>query len=413
MKSKGIILLFTSIVLMTLINGCSATAETIDATTEIEKNYVKTYPLKQKEFVKEIVLPGETSPYQKVQLTSKTSGEIMRIHKTIGDPLTAGEQVLQLDNTTQQLTYNNAKNNYKTALIASKKMKDIEENPTLTYQPIARAKTNYAIAEANYLKAKKDYEDIQALYAQKAVSLTTVEQTKNAYFNAKESFELSQSTYESAKNNFQYDLEQIELNVASAENALANAKESLEHTIISSPIDGIVSAKHVELGENISPGFLLYEIINLDYVYITTGVSETEISHVVKDQEVEVYIEALDTTVKGTVTNIGPTPTTTNKYPVKILLENPNHQIKSSMYAETRIITDVVTHLAIKKEALLSKGDSTYCFVKVGDVAKKILVDVVVEDENFYGVTGPLNANDQIIYVGQHALQENSQIKTK
>jgi membrane fusion protein, multidrug efflux system len=86
---------------------------------------------------------------------------------------------------------------------------------------------------------------------------------------------------------------------------LAQARLNLSYTIIRSPATGIVGKKSVEIGQNVSIGQELLEVVPLDDIWITADFKETQLKHMRPGQTVNVRVDAYGRTWKGHVTNLG------------------------------------------------------------------------------------------------------------
>jgi membrane fusion protein (multidrug efflux system) len=86
---------------------------------------------------------------------------------------------------------------------------------------------------------------------------------------------------------------------------LAQTELNLGYTVIRSPVTGIVGKKSVEVGQNVSIGQELVEVVPLDDVWITANFKETQLAHMRPGQAVEIKLDAYGRTWKAHVTNIG------------------------------------------------------------------------------------------------------------
>ena len=76
---------------------------------------------------------------------------------------------------------------------------------------------------------------------------------------------------------------QYQSSLAGAERAKAQLEEArlqLGYTLIRAPISGQVTAKHVQLGDYVSPGQLLLTIVPLQDIYVTANFKETQLASV-------------------------------------------------------------------------------------------------------------------------------------
>jgi membrane fusion protein (multidrug efflux system) len=86
---------------------------------------------------------------------------------------------------------------------------------------------------------------------------------------------------------------------------LAQAESNLSYTVIRSPVTGIIGKKTVEVGQNVSIGQELVEVVPLDDVWVTANFKETQLAHMRPGQPVDVKLDAYDRNWKAHVTNIG------------------------------------------------------------------------------------------------------------
>jgi multidrug resistance efflux pump len=93
--------------------------------------------------------------------------------------------------------------------------------------------------------------------------------------------------------------------VARRELQLAQAELNFSHTVICSPVTGIVGKSRVEVGQNVSIGQDLVDVLRLDDVWVTANFEETQLAHMRPGQPVEVHVDAYGRKWKGHVTNMG------------------------------------------------------------------------------------------------------------
>jgi membrane fusion protein, multidrug efflux system len=86
---------------------------------------------------------------------------------------------------------------------------------------------------------------------------------------------------------------------------LAQARLNLSYTIIRSPVTGIVGKKSVEVGQNVSIGQELLDVVPLDDIWVTANFKETQLKHMRPGQAVDVRVDAYGRTWKGHITNLG------------------------------------------------------------------------------------------------------------
>jgi membrane fusion protein (multidrug efflux system) len=86
---------------------------------------------------------------------------------------------------------------------------------------------------------------------------------------------------------------------------LAQAQLNFSYTIIRSPVTGIIGKKSVEVGQNVSIGQEMLEVVPLDDIWVTANFKETQLEHMRPGQAVKVKVDAYSRTWSGHVTNMG------------------------------------------------------------------------------------------------------------
>ncbi len=138
-------------------------------------------------------------------------------------------------------------------------------------------------------------------------------------------------------------------------NLLAN-KDSLRKTTLVSPINGVVTAKPVEQGENAivgtmnNPGTVLLTVSDMAVVEGEMEVDETDIPHVKVGQKATLTFDAYpEKKFDGVVTEIGGSPITKSalgtdssavNFKVKVQVKNPPSNIRPGFSVSGKIETD-------------------------------------------------------------------------
>jgi membrane fusion protein (multidrug efflux system) len=86
---------------------------------------------------------------------------------------------------------------------------------------------------------------------------------------------------------------------------LEQAQLNLGYTIIRSPVTGIIGKKSAEIGQNVSVGQELVDVVPLDDVWVTANFKETQLAHMKPGQAVEIKVDAYGRRWKGQVSNMG------------------------------------------------------------------------------------------------------------
>ena len=122
---------------------------------------------------------------------------------------------------------------------------------------------------------------------------------------------------------------------------MLKADEGNYRVVVRSPVDGQVIQKMVQQGATISTGQMLFEIVNLDTVWIEADIFERDLSMIHEGQNVEATVEAYPQHVfGGKLSLVYPelnTSTRTNR--VRFEVDNKERLLRAGMYATVTLST--------------------------------------------------------------------------
>jgi HlyD family secretion protein len=252
-----------------------------------------------------VTATGTLNPVVNVQVGSQVSGNIAKLFVDFNSQVKAGQVVAQID-------------------------------PALFQATVTQAEGDLANAQAALELAKVNAKRTQDLFAKKTSSEADVDQ---AIAN----------------------LHQAEANVKIKQGALDKAKADLDHCTITSPIDGVVISRSVDVGQTVAASLqapVIFAIANdLTKMQIDANVAEADVGVVKVDQNVDFTVDAFPMqTFQGKVVQVRNAPITVQNvvtYDTVIGVSNPDLKLKPGMTAKVAII---VAHkddvLQIKNAAL-------------------------------------------------------------
>lgn len=255
-----------------------------------------------------ITATGTIEPVTEVEVGTQVSGIIDKIYVDYNSVVKAGQVIAEMDRVT---------------LIS-----DLES-----------AQATFDGAEAEYVYQEKLYERNKTLHSKQLISDTEFEQYEYNYRRAK-------STYDQTKA------------------ALAKAQRNLSYTIITSPINGVVTSREVEEGQTVASGFetpTLFTIAaDLTKMQVVADVDEADIAGVKDGAKVTFTVDAYpDDVFEGKVeqirlgsTNSSSSSTSTTSetvvtYEVVISADNPDLKLKPRLTANVTIFTDTRENVLI------------------------------------------------------------------
>ncbi|MDR3671419.1 MAG: efflux RND transporter periplasmic adaptor subunit [Holophaga sp.] len=270
---------------------------------------------------------GKIQAVKKVDITANSIGQVTRMMVKEGDPVRTGELLLEIDPIQSRAAAQSREANLKATT------------------------HDLATAEAKLDKTRKDYARAVLNHQARIISQSDFEQ-------AKANLDMDESAVRSDRQH-----------VDQARADLAGATDVLDKTRITSPMTGMVTGKHIELGETAVPGLqnqpgtVLLTVSDMSRVEAEMEVDEASIPMVKLGQSAQVRIDAYpNQAFDGLVTEVGGSPivqANSNeaiKFKVKVQLRQPPAGIKPGLSAQADIFTGSRSQvLAVPIQALVVK----------------------------------------------------------
>jgi HlyD family secretion protein len=238
-----------------------------------------------------VTATGTLNPVQNVQVGSQVSGNIQKLFADFNSIVKAGQVIAQIDPVVFQANVNQAEGDLANAQAA------------LELARLNAARTQALVAKQN--SAQSDLDQAMA------------------------------------------NLHQAEANVKIKEGALEKAKADLDHCTITSPIDGIVISRNVDVGQTVAASLqapVIFTIANdLAKMQIDANVAEADVGGVAIDQDVDFTVDAFPSqTFHGKVVQVRNAPITVQNvvtYDTVIGVTNPDLKLKPGMTANVSIVS--------------------------------------------------------------------------
>ncbi len=215
---------------------------------------------------------------------------------------------------------------------------------------LAASKANVAAAAANVAKAQSTAKQTSADFGRMSQLARTGAATGTELSLATANYEAAKATVDAG----QAALVQARAQMAQKEAAVSVAKTNLDHTIIRSPIDGVVVARSVDVGQTVAASLQAPTIFtiaqDLTKMQLYAKLDESDVGRITLGQSVTFKVDAFPKeTFDGTVSQIRMNPTTVQNvvtYDAIIDFGNPGRKVFPGMTAFVTIpvatATDVV-----------------------------------------------------------------------
>jgi len=318
------------------------------------------------DIAKSVVATGKVQPITKVEVKSKASGIVTRLDTDINAHVKQGQVLAQLD----QIEILAQVGAQRAQLAAA------ESNARAAAAAIDYDKVN---AEAPDLPMYKHTYD-RALQMSKdgVVSQQALDDAQQKYLAAANTRDkaVAQISVDKSK------LRQAQAQVEQNQSSLKQLEEQLSYTTITSPMDGVILSRDVELGDAVSSilvmgstATLVMTIGDVRQVYVQGKVDESDIGKVYLGQTARIKVESFkDKTFLGKVTRIAPLGVEKDNvttFEVRVSIDNPGGELKANMTANAEILLEEHKNvLTVPEQAVIYDKDRN-ASVEVPDSGQK------------------------------------------
>lgn len=354
----------------------------------------------QRDIVRIVQAPGEVEAFLEVDISAEVVAKILEMPVEEGTVVRKGDLLCRLDDADYRA-----------------RLRQAEAN-------VEKIRAAVAQSEADLEKAQRDLARQKELAEKDATSALELADYKTAQLRMKAALDIRQQ-------------ELIE-----AESMLEAARQDLEKTIITSPIDGIVAQRFAKAGEVVVMGTMnnagtrIMVICDLSKMQVRCRVDEADIPHVKEGQPAKIFLQSdLYTGIAGHVYRVASKGTRAMgrdvvTFETLIMVDHPDARIKPGMNANVEIEVqrrkqaltipvqavvqrkrkDLPEHLVAEAEAARKDAGSVtasenrrqaehlkvvYC--RNRDKAEVRLIQTGISDETSVEVTSGLGAEDWVV----------------
>ena len=365
-RKKKITILLTISLVVIIISTLSVRALKRKALQkqEASKNTTQIVPVKVKKlktsnlsiYIKSSAI---VQAWQESIISSEVSGKVKSVNAKVGDKLSKGDIILKIDD--EILRYR------------------LEDSMGRKLQ-----------LEANYENSKNDLNRKENLYKDKVISFYDLEQSR-----AKEKADKGL--------------------LMSARAAFKIAERDLRETSITSPIDGTLAERFVDLGTNVSKNQKLASVVFVRKVKVIISVTDIEKSKITTGQKVKVVTGSFsDTEFQGNVYSIGlKADEGSLTYPVEIVVENDNaSKLNPGMFVNVSISVSSLSNCISVPQSILnitSSGNFVWLIENNKAVKKNVKPGNYFDSDVI--INNGLNPDDLIVVLGHENLVNGCYVK--
>jgi multidrug resistance efflux pump len=220
---------------------------------------------------------------------------------------------------------------------------DGETQLELTMMQIAISKNNVEDLETNLRDIKRRLMEEQTLFEQGSSTRSQYDSLQLQYSRGEVSLKNAILSLQKSKkeiNRTQISMKNSQLSLERSQQELEKAEEALEDTQLRAKIGGIIIGKSFEEGEVISPGAVLFQIINIKQVEIPILVDEADLPLIKEGQAVVFTTPSYrDKEFTGIIDRISWTSDPeTGRFPLYVKAANPGLKLRAGMSAKVYLM---------------------------------------------------------------------------
>ncbi len=272
--------------------------------------YVTT-PLAKGDISDKVEASGTINPVSQTNVGTQVSGTIYKLYVDFNSPVKKGQMLAEID-------------------------------PALLEAQVLQQQANLMKAQSTLANDQRTYERYKTLYAQNFVAKSELDSSETQYLSSK-------------------------ANAIQAKASLDKAETDLKYTKITSPVDGIVISRAVDLGQTVAASFqtpTLFTVAqDLTKMQIEVAVSEADIIKVKEGQEATFNIDGYpNARFEGKITQVRNSPVTVQNvvsYTVVVSVDNKEQKLRPGMTANVTIVTEEKKDVFLVTNATLRYSPST------------------------------------------------------
>ena len=299
-------------------------------------------PVDTKTVNKLYYLDGVVEAVHQSTLTAQTSGQVKALHFDVEDFVESGQVILELDDTEQQAR-------------------------------IKQAEANLNAAAAGLKDARDEHRRVKEIFAKNLVSKSALDKTEAA-------------------------LKKAYANHEAALASLEQAQKQLEYTRVTAPYSGLVTERHIEVGETAQPGKPLMSGISLDRLRVVVDVPQNLINAIRKEKRAMVEIPDNGMVPVEKLTIFPFAEKRSNTFKVRLDLPEDFKGLLPGMFVKVAFVTGETTVMTVPISAVVFRSEVTAVYIVEEDgkvMFRHIRIGHLV-DANSMEVLSGLLKNEQV-----------------
>ncbi|PXX92471.1 efflux transporter periplasmic adaptor subunit [Marinobacter vulgaris] len=263
--------------------------------------------VERRSFQETVHLDGVIEAVQQSTVSAQTSGTVQKLPYDVDDSVVAGDLIVQLEDSEQR-------------------------------SRLRQARAGLEEAEAALVDARQQFERVEAVHEQGLVSRQEFDQARN-------------------------NLAAARARVDRASGAVAEAKEQLSYTRVEAPYGGILTERHVEVGESVSPGQPLLSGLSLEQLRVVVDLPQKYAEMARSERQARVTLADGRVLETGEMTFYPYANPQTHTFRLRMRLNEPNGSLFPGMLVKVGVPVASREALWVPARSLIHRGELRAVFV--------------------------------------------------
>lgn len=339
---------------------------------------IKTATVEFRDLPAELATTGEVGFNQDLvaHVSPRIPGRIHKVHAALGATVKAGEPLATIDS--------------------------IE---------LGKARSEYLQANAQLKLAEQTLQREEKLLTEKIASEREVQEARAVFQKASAEFQAAEGQ-----------LRLYGLTPAQIQKSRHDDPQSAL-LAVSSPVGGVVTEKHVTLGELVSPEKDIFTVADVSRLWIWIDIYERNLAQVHKDDDVIVRVETYpDRVFRGKVAYIGDQVSSgTRSVRARVDVDNPDRALKPGMFVRVKLSDPHAADgkaegrkvVAVPTSAIQRDGDASIAFVAEGERRfERRVLTLGSGSDAYVEVLSGLKVGEQVVIDGAFLLKSEAAKET-
>lgn len=361
---------------------------------------------------------GRVVANHEVEIKCKASGEVIELPVDVSDAVEKNRVIARLDPVDEKRIVRRAEVSLAVSqarLTQARLSLQIAERELATEKTRAQAALNSA--EASARESASRLKRAEELHREKIASREELDNANSQHALAISTLESARARIEDFKiREVQIDSKRQEIKIAEAdveanELALSDARQRLDDTTVTAPIDGVVASRNVQVGQiiasgttNVGGGTSIMTLVDLGKIFVLVSVDESDIGRIEIGQRARITVDAYpDAFFPGEVVRVatkGVNVSNVVTFEVKVEIKGRQRMLlKPEMTANVEIT-------AIEKDDILlvpltairrSRTEKTVTVIADGGATEERTVETGASDGEFIEILNGLTEGEKIM----------------